>query len=335
MNVIYLFIDIFKPIKPLNNKAIGLMLALKDHKVKLVILISKPAFNLTAGLKENSLKTYIAMLYMLTYLGVEFRLASIGSSDLKVFYMHIEKASRVLAIGSTVGKRYYIANNNINIAHCLGIKSIHIKLLNLSKTYKAILNRLIANFYLSIYRLTNETSILIDIWLTDEPIYNYINTSIGFFNHMLNQIATHGNFRIVILARGDNYIDDHHIIEDVAIALGSNIKTTLNTKLGISRFSFIIPMDECIAQCVLDMSNRFYLVYKSKYSYQKTGDINNSMIEHFFRSLSCSLTCSIYLTTKGTNDHHRIESIYKVFGIVLSKTLNIISNKLPSSKGLL
>ncbi|WP_099336837.1 hypothetical protein [Candidatus Tremblaya phenacola] len=176
MKVSYLFISLYITEKPLNNKAIGLVLVLKDHKVKLVILVSKATFKLTAGFKGCVLNTHITILNMLTYLGVAFRLASIGSSDLKAYYTHIEKPSRSLSIGSSTGKRYYIANNKyfINIAHRLGIKPIHIKLLNLTKPYIASLNKLIANYYLNIYRITNETAILVTIWLTDDSMSNYI-----------------------------------------------------------------------------------------------------------------------------------------------------------------
>lgn len=327
----YLFININKSIKTINNKAIGLMLVLKDHKVIVVILVNKPVvgvkYMLAAVVKGKALIVYASLFYILTTLGVAFRWV------FNTYYNHI--VSTPSSIDSTACKRYYIVSSyrDITTAHSLGSNPIQPRFLALN--YRHILNKLIASFYLNIYRLTKETAILIDIWLADEAINNYINTSIGFFNHMINQIATHSNFRLIILARGDKYIDDHHIIEDVAISLGINIKAPLNYKLGISRFSFIIPMDECLSQCVIDLCNRFCLSYKSIYSYQKTGDINNSMIEHFFRSLSCSLTCSLTITTKGINDHHRIESLFKVFGIGLSKAFNIVSNKLPSSKGLL
>ncbi len=183
-------------------------------------------------------------------------------------------------------------------------------------------------------RVTKETKIRVEVDL-DDCGSSDIHTGIGFFDHMLDQIATHAGIHLKILADGDLQVDDHHTIEDVGLVLGEALKKALGDKRGIGRFGFVLPMDECLAQCALDLSNRPYLVYSAQFKYQKVGDMSTEMIEHFFRSLSQTLGCTLHLKAEGANDHHRAESLFKVFARALREAIAVKGNTLASSKGVL
>ncbi len=185
-------------------------------------------------------------------------------------------------------------------------------------------------------RNTNETKIAITINL-DGTGNAIIETGIGFFNHMLEQIAKHGNIDLEIICDGDLHIDEHHTIEDVGIALGEAVLKALGNKKGIERYAFVLPMDECLAQVALDFGGRNWIVWNAEFKREKVGEMPTEMFFHFFKSFSDAAKCNINIKVEGDNEHHKIESIFKAFAKCIKQAAkkDIDNDALPSTKGIL
>lgn len=234
-----------------------------------------------------------------------------------------------------VANSYVIGDRTTDVvlANNMGITGLHYAQNGL--TWSAIEQQLTKrDRHALVQRNTKETQVSVEVWLDREGNSKF-NTGVGFFDHMLDQIATHGGFRMNIEVKGDLYIDDHHTVEDTGLALGEALLKALGDKRGIGRFGFVLPMDECLARCALDISGRPHLEYKAEFSYQRVGDLSTEMVEHFFSSLSYTMASTLHLKTKGKNDHHRVESLFKAFGRTLRQAIRVEGNTLPSSKGVL
>jgi imidazoleglycerol-phosphate dehydratase / histidinol-phosphatase len=185
-------------------------------------------------------------------------------------------------------------------------------------------------------RNTNETKI--DIALNLDGTGNTtIETGLSFFNHMLEQIGKHGLLDLIITCKGDLHIDEHHTIEDTAIALGEAFAVVLQNKLGMERYGFTLPMDDCLAQVAIDFGGRAWLVWDATFSREKIGDMPTEMFYHFFKSFSDAAKCNLHIKVEGENEHHKIESIFKAFAKAIKAAVKRDVEKmvLPSTKGVL
>ncbi|CAL4326165.1 bifunctional histidinol-phosphatase/imidazoleglycerol-phosphate dehydratase HisB [Buchnera aphidicola] len=196
---------------------------------------------------------------------------------------------------------------------------------------KKIIN---SNRYAEVCRITKETNVNIQVYLDSEE-KSKIKTGINFFDHMLEQLSVHSGICMHIFVKGDLHIDDHHTVEDTGIVLGEALLQSLGKKNGLCRFGFYLPMDESRSNCIIDISNRPYLKFQANFNYKMVGDLNTSMIEHFFYSLCYSMKITLHLFAEGKNDHHCAESLFKVFGRALRQAIKIEGNVLPTSKGIL
>ena len=185
-------------------------------------------------------------------------------------------------------------------------------------------------------RKTNETEIYVSLNL-DGTGSAEISTGIGFFDHMLEQIARHGNIDLQISCKGDLHIDEHHTIEDVAITFGEAISIALKDKRGIERYGFLLPMDDCLAQVAIDFGGRSWLVWETSFSRERIGEMPTEMFYHFFKSFSDASRCNLNIKAEGINEHHKIESIFKAFAraIKMAVKRDINNDILPSTKGVL
>jgi len=184
-------------------------------------------------------------------------------------------------------------------------------------------------------RKTAETDILVELNL-DGTGKSEISTGIGFFDHMLDQLSRHGNFDLTIKVNGDLEVDEHHTVEDVAITLGTVLLKALGGKKGIERYSFVLPMDESLAQVAVDLGGRAWIVWDVDFKREKIGEMPTELFFHFFKSFSDSAKCNLNIKAEGDNEHHKIEAIFKAFAKALKIAVKQTDNfNIPTTKGTL
>ena len=187
-----------------------------------------------------------------------------------------------------------------------------------------------------VHRVTKETDILVDLNL-DGSGKTTIHTGLGFFDHMLDQLGKHSGADLTIQVKGDLHIDEHHTIEDTALALGEAYLKALGDKKGIERYGFLLPMDEALAQVAIDFSGRNWLVWNAEFKREKIGDMPTEMFHHFFKSFTDSSKSNLNIQVEGDNEHHKIEAIFKAWAkaIKMAVKRDYTKNSIPSTKGIL
>jgi imidazoleglycerol-phosphate dehydratase/histidinol-phosphatase len=186
-------------------------------------------------------------------------------------------------------------------------------------------------------RKTNETNISVAVSLDGSGIHNN-STGIGFFDHMLDQLARHSRIDLRVIAEGDLNVDEHHTVEDVGIVLGEAIRQALGDKRGITRYAFTAPMDESVAQAVLDLSGRRFLSFKCSFGRERVGELPTELVEDFFRAFVDGIGATLHIACAGRNDHHKMEALFKALALTLRNAVQIdqrTRTQLPTTKGLL
>ncbi|MGN6283078.1 bifunctional histidinol-phosphatase/imidazoleglycerol-phosphate dehydratase HisB [Frateuria sp.] len=183
-------------------------------------------------------------------------------------------------------------------------------------------------------RRTRETTIEVSVDL-DRPAEPRVRTELGFFDHMLEQIGKHGGFALALACAGDTQVDEHHTVEDCALALGQALRQALGDKRGIGRYGFTLPMDEALASAALDLSGRPCFVFDGAFPRERVGDLPTELVPHFFRSLCETLGANLHLSVRGENAHHMVEACFKVVARALRQALRREGSELPSTKGAL
>lgn len=222
---------------------------------------------------------------------------------------------------------------DMQLAANLGIQGLMVGPEGMS--WKALADQLLlAPRIASRQRKTRETDIKVEVNL-DVPNQIAVDTGIGFFDHMLEQLAKHGGFSLSLSCKGDLEIDEHHTVEDCGIALGEAMAEALGSKHGIGRYGFLLPMDESQARVALDLGGRSYLVFEGDFPRDQVGGLSTEMVSHFFRSLSQAMACSLHIHVQGENTHHMVEAVFKAVGRATRQAIAVSGSDLPTTKGIL
>ena len=225
---------------------------------------------------------------------------------------------------------------DLDLAANLGIAGLRVRVNGADdESWPAIAARLIRPPRMArVARRTRETEIEVCVDL-DRELPVSIATGIGFFDHMLEQVARHGSFSLDLTCKGDLAVDEHHTVEDCALALGQALREALGDKRGIGRYGFVLPMDEALAQVAIDLSGRAYAVFTGRFGRDTVGGLPTELVPHFFHSLAESLGAAIHIEVKGENAHHMVEACFKGVGRALRRAIRVQGGELPSSKGVL
>lgn len=225
-------------------------------------------------------------------------------------------------------------DTDLAFAQNLGLRGLRVRLGGAAaETWPAITRELLAR-RAAVHRKTRETDIQVSVDLDAEgPIE--VSTGHGFLDHMLEQLAKHGGFAMRLACKGDLHIDEHHTVEDCALAIGEVLRKALGNKAGIGRYGFLLAMDESEAKVAIDLSGRPYSVFEGRFGRSEVGGLATELVPHFFRSLADTLGCALHLGVTGENTHHMVEACFKGVGRALRQAFRREGTELPSTKGVL
>jgi imidazoleglycerol-phosphate dehydratase/histidinol-phosphatase len=225
-------------------------------------------------------------------------------------------------------------DTDMEFAENLGVQGLRIRVDGSApETWPCIARRILEQARRAqVHRKTKETDIHVDVDLSREGPSS-VATGVGFFDHMLEQIAKHGGFALDLQCSGDLHIDEHHTVEDCALALGAAMRQALGDKRGIARYGFLLAMDEAEAQVALDVSGRPFFVWEGHFNRERVGELPTELVPHFFRSFAETLGAALHITVRGENSHHMVESCFKGVGRALRQAIRLEGSDLPSTKG--
>lgn len=235
-----------------------------------------------------------------------------------------------LASSAVIGDR----DTDLQFAANLGVRGLRVRRHGTADESWPEIVRVLTARRARVERRTKETSIVVSVDL-DATAPIQITTDIGFFDHMLEQLAKHGGFSMQLTCQGDLQIDEHHTVEDCGLALGEALRRALGSKVGIARYGFLLPMDEAQAQVAIDLSGRAFSQFSGHFTREAVGGLPTELVPHFFRSLAESLGAAIHVSVTGENAHHMIEGCFKSVGRALRQAFRRESEELPSTKGIL
>lgn len=347
-------VDTLEQLKFLPGVIRNLYRICNEMEYDLIMVSNQDGLGTDAYPEDNFSKVQGKMLDILAREGIRFEAIHIDKS-----FEHENKDTRKPGIGMLqqyLSDKYDLANSyvigdritDIKLAKNLGTKSIFIKNNDsldsstdkpafIADNWDEIYRHLKSGFRTaSVMRKTTETDILITLNPDGNGKYK-IDTGLGFFNHMLEQLSRHGNIDLEILTKGDLEIDEHHTIEDTGIALGQAFAIAIGNKKGMERYGYCLPMDDCLAQVAIDFGGRSWLVWNAEFKREYVGDMPTEMFYHFFKSFSDAAKCNINIKAEGINEHHKIESIFKAFAraIKMAVKIDYENMAIPTTKGIL
>lgn len=243
---------------------------------------------------------------------------------------YLEDRSIDHAASCVIGDR----DTDMELAANLGVAGMRVRRHGSDEeTWASVAQRLLGGSRVArVERRTRETAIEVKLDL-DRATPVTITTGIAFFDHMLEQIARHGGFSLALTCSGDLAVDEHHTVEDTALALGQALREALGDKRGIARYGFLLPMDEARVQVALDLSGRPYAIFEGRFNREAVGGLPTELVPHFFRSLADGLRAALHVSVQGENTHHMIEACFKGVGRALRQAVRVEGSELPSSKG--
>jgi imidazoleglycerol-phosphate dehydratase/histidinol-phosphatase len=335
-------IDVVEKIR-LMPGVVPALLALKAAGFAFVMVTNQDGLGTASFPQENFDRAHRFILELFSSQGIEFEAVCICPHFLREACAcrkpKIGMVQEFLAAHTIDKSRSYMIGDrdtDMEFAANLGVQGLRIRLGGAAhETWAAIAQRIIGQARRSlVHRKTKETDIHIDVDLSREGPSS-IATGLGFFDHMLEQIAKHGGFALDLRCSGDLDIDEHHTIEDSALALGAALNEALGDKRGIARYGFLLAMDEAEAQVALDISGRPFFVWEGRFNRERVGELPTELVPHFFRSLAQGLGAALHISVRGENSHHMIESCFKGVGRSLRQAIRLEGSDLPSTKGIL